>query len=101
MSGGPDRFAQGAKYGGLEVISDAPCKPGSGRRRLFVRCGCGKLFDVRASDLPNGNTKSCGCLFTAVMRKRVAGWHDNARKQKRVMPGRMSLLTKREFNYHE
>ena len=52
----------GQKYNRLTVINTAPSK----NRRTYweCKCECGNICVVRADQLKNGNTKSCGCLNT-------------------------------------
>jgi len=35
------------------------------------RCACGKMLDVRAGNLKNGNSQSCGCLRDEIARVRA------------------------------
>jgi len=53
----------GRKFGLLTVIKDAGrVKWEGGSRRLWLcKCDCGKEHTVRANNLKEGKTKSCGC----------------------------------------
>ncbi|MBT3456271.1 hypothetical protein HN446_04355 [bacterium] len=54
---------KGRKFGSLTVIKDAGRKKweGCSRRLWLCKCDCGKEHTVRANDLKEGKTKSCGC----------------------------------------
>lgn len=55
----------GQRYGNLIVIKeDEPYRQPSGKKIIMWRClcDCGKEVTVRACNLRNGHTKSCGCL---------------------------------------
>ena len=54
---------KGKKFGSLTVIGDAGrVKWEGGSRRLWLcKCDCGQEHTVRANDLKEGKTKSCGC----------------------------------------
>ena len=54
---------KGERFGILTVIKESGrVKWKGGSRRLWLcKCDCGKEHTVRASDLKNGSTKSCGC----------------------------------------
>jgi hypothetical protein len=58
----------GQKYGRLTVLSVRLADPESKDRSrvCFCRCECGKTVDVKAASLKSGNTKSCGCITTAI-----------------------------------
>jgi len=53
----------GERFGMLTVIKESGrVKWEGGSRRLWLcKCDCGKQHTVRANDLKNGRTKSCGC----------------------------------------
>ena len=53
----------GQKFGRLTVVKRGP-NTKSGNARWWCECDCEnpKLVLVTASNLKNGNTKSCGCL---------------------------------------
>ena len=52
---------KGQRFGILRVSKRVGTA--EGRKALWrCRCDCGKYVTVRATDLKNGNTKSCGCL---------------------------------------
>ena len=51
----------GDRFHRLEIVSAATSAPKQGRRWV-CRCDCGEEVTVRAKDLKNGNTKSCGCM---------------------------------------
>lgn len=63
----------GQKFGRLTVVQREKCI----NRQLFWRCvcDCGRIKNVDAKHLRDGNTRSCGCLRREV----VAAWA-NARK---------------------
>ncbi len=53
------------RFGRLTVLGDAPSKfaaSGFEARCALVRCDCGTEKVVRAGELRNGQTQSCGCL---------------------------------------
>lgn len=49
----------GDVFHNLIVINEAPAK--NGHSYWKCKCTCGKIIDVRGSNLKSGNTKSCGC----------------------------------------
>lgn len=49
----------GKRYGSLEALTESYIH--NGRRRVDVRCDCGKTITVQANNLYSGNTESCGC----------------------------------------
>lgn len=55
----------GKKFGRLSALQRAENRGGHTVWR--VACDCGKILDVRAQHLRNGNTKSCGCLDRDVL----------------------------------
>lgn len=57
----------GRQFGRLTVVAVGE-KQGIGRRWEVI-CSCGNTKTVRASNLLNGNTRSCGCLCSEVMSK--------------------------------
>ena len=73
----------GNRYGRLTVLSYAgsiPSYMGSQSRvsAWNCQCDCGKTLTSITSRLKNGNTKSCGCLFSDVI-KVVSVTHGKAR----------------------
>lgn len=56
----------GATFGRLTVVKLAPYKKDA---RWECLCVCGKLTVVRAGNLKNGHTQSCGCLLDEVKGK--------------------------------
>jgi hypothetical protein len=70
MSNRPPRRANmlGQKHGRLEVIGPSEIR---GRQRIYwgCRCECGQEIFVRAENLKNGKTKSCGCLHDEIRKK--------------------------------
>jgi hypothetical protein len=52
---------RGQTYGRLTVVGRGPNDAG-GNLRWSCRCECGEVTAVRAANLTNGNTRSCGCL---------------------------------------
>lgn len=74
----------GLRFDRLLVISEAnPVVEPSGRlrRRVLVRCDCGKEKVVRPSKLRNGNTKSCGCLGREFSLKRFTTHGDGSARR--------------------
>jgi hypothetical protein len=59
-TGQPPVVAPGERYGLLTVIAEAPKRNQS--RYYICRCDCGNETVVRAAQLRNGKTQSCGCL---------------------------------------
>lgn len=60
------------RFGQLTVVGDAPDKPspsGFQARCAMVRCDCGTVKAVRAGDLRNNYTTSCGCFQRAELGK--------------------------------
>lgn len=54
----------GRRFGNLVArwpVARPPERPPSYGRRWICKCDCGRSTIVRARDLPNGNTTSCGC----------------------------------------
>lgn len=61
------------KYGLLTFLEDLGTKD---KKRLWrCRCGCGNIVVVRAGNVKNGHTQSCGC----VIRKKCVLWGKNRR----------------------
>ena len=55
------------KDSGLIFVSEAESK---GKRRVNVKCHCGKVFDIFLDSLTKKSpTKSCGCLTSKIIRK--------------------------------
>ena len=52
----------GQRFGKLTVIKQLPSK--NSRTYWECRCDCGNIKEVCARELVNGDTKSCGCLFS-------------------------------------
>jgi hypothetical protein len=54
----------GKVYGYLTVIDEAPARYRWGRRVKYLNCicKCGTAVILRAEQVRNGNTRSCGCL---------------------------------------
>lgn len=60
------------RFGRLTVVDDAPSifsASGYEARCALVRCDCGAEKAVRATDLRNGYTHSCGCLQRELLSK--------------------------------
>ena len=59
----PKRYIDetGHRYGKLTVISISDKKDSKGVRFWKCLCDCGKITEVRGTELRNGKTKSCGC----------------------------------------
>lgn len=51
----------GQKFGRWTVLKY------NGKSRWLCKCDCGTLSVVRASELKNGNSKSCGCLHKEIV----------------------------------
>lgn len=66
MSAFKDRI--GIRYGRLVVISFAGVIQNgfNSSTTWFCKCDCGKEIIVRGCHLPNGHTKSCGCLMREI-----------------------------------
>lgn len=63
----------GIRYGRLRVLYRASdIVAPSGRRRVAwqCECDCGRMCIVRAEALRNGETRSCGCLHSDLLRER-------------------------------
>lgn len=50
----------GRRFGRLKVLEKVST---TGRARLLCRCDCGRQTVVWGSNLKNGFTQSCGCLY--------------------------------------
>lgn len=57
----PEVVATGDHYGKLTVLDLDPAHQKGSKRRYACECECGAEVVVTASNLRNGNTKSCGC----------------------------------------
>ncbi len=71
----------GKKIGYLTILSRAEdwIQPSGQHKRMWhCLCECGKVCDVRASDLKSGNTTSCGCRSS---RRKSVGLDDLTGKQ--------------------
>lgn len=66
----------GRQFGRLTVISRSPqpyvSPKGKTESRWICRCDCGKEIIVTQSNLRNGSTRSCGCLQSEKVRKRLS-----------------------------
>ncbi len=62
-----DENHAGLKFGRLTIKRIVPCKP---NKKCVVVCDCGKELVVVVSSLKTGNTKSCGCFESEMLRKR-------------------------------
>ena len=73
----------GKRFARLTVLRKAPSRPG--HAQWWCRCDCGAEIDVRAQNLRNGNTKSCGCHKKEVQRQRCIDRtiHGHGRRAKR------------------
>ena len=61
----------GRRFGRLTVIEEAPqAKPG--KTRWLCKCECGKEKIVAGRELRTGDTKSCGCLKSELVAKRMS-----------------------------
>lgn len=49
----------GQRFGRLTYLAEAPS---DGRRRAYVRCDCGKQYNIRVQNLYQGKSLSCGCF---------------------------------------
>ena len=57
----------GKRFGRLVVIGEVPFEKRSCRcREMICKCDCGKVINVRISNLRSGNTRSCGCYSKEV-----------------------------------
>ncbi len=65
----PRRDLSDQRFGMLVARERLPMLPGTQGARWRCDCDCGGSTVVRAKDLPNRNTRSCGCLTN---RARVA-----------------------------
>ena len=57
----------GERFGKAVVLADLglfATRSGQHRRRVRAICDCGDTFEVLFSSLVQGNTNSCGCLYT-------------------------------------
>lgn len=59
------RNLTGQRYGILTAIEIAPRPPAGQGAHWHCKCDCGAAKVVRAKDLRNGNTASCGCMRTS------------------------------------
>jgi hypothetical protein len=64
------RDLTGLVFGQLTVRSRNPINSGARKPRWDCICSCGKACTVIGGALLRGHTRSCGCLVTAVVRKR-------------------------------
>jgi hypothetical protein len=63
----------GNRYGDLLVLADLPWRKypsGQYRRRVLVRCGCGRKYETDAAALREGATKRCRVCGAAVHARR-------------------------------
>lgn len=58
----------GRRFGNLTVVARAANMPQ--KSQWVCQCDCGKIVFVAWSNLPNGHTKSCGCLKRELTRTR-------------------------------
>lgn len=58
------RITIGQKYGSLKVTGESNRRAKNGTRYLVCKCECGNEIEVRADNLRNGHTVSCGCART-------------------------------------
>lgn len=61
---------KGQRFGRLVAIAKEENKKGDGVARWKCACDCGNVAIVRAQTLRRGDTRSCGCLRTKVLRER-------------------------------
>ena len=72
---GKKKDLTGQRFGRLVVIEEGPPHYTSGNNRQvcwICKCDCGTIKTITASQLLNGNVKSCGCLRRGVRRKGVS-----------------------------
>ena len=57
-------FRKGAKFGKGIVVSDVSARAPNGKmkRKIGLKCACGKRYQADPSALKLGRTQSCGCL---------------------------------------
>lgn len=53
----------GQRFGNLVVLQQV--KSENHRSKWLCQCDCGNMVEVKARELQSGDTKSCGCLFSA------------------------------------
>lgn len=71
---------KGTRYGRLKVIDFSHFSKDKKRTFWKCRCDCGSEVIVRADQLKNGHTKSCGCYNKDVVRNgRFAVTHDKSK----------------------
>lgn len=58
----------GQKFNRLTVIKRV--KNNKKATKWLCRCDCGNIIEVQAGNLKNGHTKSCGCYFLEIEKKR-------------------------------
>ena len=75
----------GRRYGRLVVLDQVATEPGT-HSVWKVRCDCGREFNVFASNLYGGRTKSCGCL-----RKELLVERNSVRSRARFKQGEGGL----------
>lgn len=56
----------GERFGRLNVLSEVPERDGNKKVLWNCLCDCGKQIQVVGGALKSGNTKSCGCITTAI-----------------------------------
>lgn len=61
----------GKKFNNLEVLYRIKNKDKSRAAWWRCRCICGNIKDVRADQLKNGQTKSCGCLVVETNKNKI------------------------------
>lgn len=59
----------GSKYGKLTVIKRAPKEPNEKNSKWLCVCDCGNILTVPACNLKSGNTTSCGCAKSELLRR--------------------------------
>ena len=83
----------GLRFGKLVVIGEVPKEERNCKVRLMIcQCDCGKIVNVRASNLSSGNSTSCGCFAK-----------ENARKlyERSVVGERFGRLIGKSYFYDE
>jgi hypothetical protein len=60
----------GRRFGRLVVLALHPKRSRFGEARWICRCDCGGESIVHGSNLPSGNSKSCGCIRKEMLAKR-------------------------------
>jgi hypothetical protein len=65
----------GRVFGELTVVVKGSIKPGAKEYNWVCKCSCGNTISVRAGNLKDGKTKSCGCHWLVGKGKKKSGEH--------------------------